>query len=82
MIPANPYALLVPDRPKEAITHYDLERGEDYVLLFESREDAEAYADAAAYGWKPLVRSVAATDLHFRMARYKPDDDDQIDLAL
>jgi hypothetical protein len=81
--PSSALCLKVPGTDGEELVVHR-EGIEDFVFLFEALDDACDYADAAeeALGFRPDISRVRLMDLHFRTARFKPADDEHIDILL
>jgi len=82
MMGASSYALRIPGTTDEYVVHRQVE--EDYVFLFDVEAEAAAFAEATrpAYGFLPEVVFVGVSTLRYRMARFKPEHGDQVDVRL
>lgn len=82
-LPASALCLKVPGTEGEELVVHR-EGNEDYVFLFEALDDANDYARMAeqALGFSPDIGRVRVAELHFRTARFKPADGEQVDLPL
>jgi hypothetical protein len=82
-VPISALCLKVPGTSGEELVVHR-EGNDDYVFLFEALDDAADYARAAeqALGFAPDIGRVQVSDLHFRVARFKPAVGEQVDVSL